>query len=78
MVTARTRRHCMYPEITRPEVEAIIHQRLQSGGFKAAEDVILQALQASPPKPARMPQPDAPPAKSIEELFAPLPHPARI
>ena len=59
-------------QITRPEVEAIINQRLQSGGFKDAEDVILQALQASPPKPARMAQPDAPPAKSIEELFAPL------
>jgi Arc/MetJ-type ribon-helix-helix transcriptional regulator len=38
--------------ITRPEVEALINQRLQSGAFKDAEDVILQALQASPSKPA--------------------------
>jgi len=55
-------------QITQPEVEAIINQRLQSGAFRNAEDVILQALQSSP-----MPeQPDAPPAKSIEEMFAPL------
>ena len=59
-------------QITRPEVEALINQRLQSGWFKDAEDVILQALQASPPKPSTTPQPEAPPAKDIEELFAPL------
>jgi hypothetical protein len=59
-------------QITRPEVEALINQRLQGGGFKDAEDVILQALKASPPKPVRTPQPDAPAAKDIEELFAPL------
>lgn len=40
--------------ITKPEVEALINQRLQSGGFKDAEDVILQALQSSKPV-----QPDA-------------------
>lgn len=34
-------------EITRPEVEALINQRLQSGAFKDAEEVILQALQSS-------------------------------
>jgi hypothetical protein len=34
-------------QITKPEVEAIIKQRLQSGGFKDAEDVIFHALQAS-------------------------------
>jgi hypothetical protein len=33
-------------QITKPEIEALINQRLQSGGFKDAEDVILQALQA--------------------------------
>jgi hypothetical protein len=58
-------------QITKPEVEEIIKQRLQTGGFKDAEDVILQALQSSPPKPQTM-QSDAPPAKNIEELFAPL------
>jgi hypothetical protein len=59
-------------QITQPEVEALINQRLQSGAFKDAEDVILQALQSSRPKPSMAPQPDAPPAKDIEELFAPL------
>ena len=59
-------------QITKPEVEALIIQRLQSGGFKDAEDVILQALQASPPKPTTAFRADAPPAKDIEELFAPL------
>jgi hypothetical protein len=34
-------------QITRPEVEALINQRLKSGTFKDAEDVILQALKAS-------------------------------
>jgi hypothetical protein len=33
--------------ITKPEVEALINQRLQRGTFKDAEDVILQALKAS-------------------------------
>jgi hypothetical protein len=34
-------------QITRPEVEALIKKRLQSGQFKDAEDVILQALRWS-------------------------------
>ncbi len=55
-------------QITRPEVEALINQRLQSGAFRNAEDVILQALQSSPPTTPS----DAPPAKDIVELFAPL------
>ena len=55
--------------ITRPEVEALINQRLRSGAYADAEDVILQALQCSPPT---TPLPDAPPAKDIVELFAPL------
>jgi hypothetical protein len=55
-------------QITRPEIEELINQRLQSGTFKDAEDVILQALQSSP---STMPPPEAP-AKDIVELFAPL------
>ena len=39
----------MTVHITKPEIEALINQRLQSGVFKDAEDVILQALQASEP-----------------------------
>ena len=34
-------------QITKPEVEALIKARLESGQFKDAEDVILQALQSS-------------------------------
>jgi Arc/MetJ-type ribon-helix-helix transcriptional regulator len=34
-------------QITKPEVEALIEERLQSGRFTDAEDVILQALQSS-------------------------------
>jgi Arc/MetJ-type ribon-helix-helix transcriptional regulator len=37
--------------VTRPEVEAIINERLQSGAFEDAEDVILQALRASAQEP---------------------------
>ena len=39
-------------QITQPEVEAIIRQRLDTGSFKDAEDVILQALRSSPNAPA--------------------------
>jgi hypothetical protein len=53
-------------QITKPEVEALINQRLKSGVFKDAEDVILQALQSSPPPAVEVP------SKDIEELFAPL------
>lgn len=59
-------------QITKPEVEALINQRLQTGAFKDAEDVVLQALQSSPPTVSTMSQSDAPPAKDIVELFAPL------
>ena len=54
-------------QITKPEVEALINQRLQSGAYKNAEDVILQALQSCPP-----PATEKNPVKDIEELFAPL------
>ncbi len=36
-------------QITRPEVEALIHERLASGPFTNAEDVILDALRATAP-----------------------------
>jgi hypothetical protein len=38
-------------EITRPEIEFLIHQRLQSGAYMDAEDVILRALQSFTPEP---------------------------
>jgi hypothetical protein len=58
-------------QINKPEVEALINQRLQSGEFRDAEDVVLQALQALPPTAVATPVP-APPAKDIVELFEPL------
>jgi hypothetical protein len=58
-------------QITKPEVEALINQRLQTGGFKDAEDVVFQALQSSPPNVSAM-QPTAAEAKNMFELFAPL------
>ena len=33
--------------ITQPEIEVLINRRLQQGGFKDAEDVILQALRST-------------------------------
>ncbi len=56
-------------QITSPEVEALINQRLQSGAFSDVEDAIFQALRSSPPA---APVPDPPPAKDIAEIFAPL------
>ena len=57
-------------QITKPEVEALINQRLQSGGYKDAEDVILQALQSSPSKPPTARQPEtAHSQRNLQEVF---------
>jgi len=53
-------------EITKPEVEALITQRLQSGVFQDAEDVILQALKSSPPVPV---PPSASPLRTLQDVF---------
>jgi hypothetical protein len=37
-------------EITRPEIESLIQQQLQSGAFVDAEDVILRALKSLAPE----------------------------
>ncbi len=42
-------------EITRPEVEALIHQRVRASGFDSAEEVIFRALQEFQPKKASAP-----------------------
>ena len=52
-------------QITKPELEALINQRLQSGAFKDAEDVILTALQFLPPKPPGA----ADSGRSLREVF---------
>ena len=41
-------------EITRPEVEALIEQRLRAGGFASTEEMIFQALRG--PENNRLPQ----------------------
>jgi hypothetical protein len=48
-------------EITRPEVEALIQQRLRSRAFKDPQDLILHALRASENRPAVL---------TIEEIAA--------
>ncbi len=58
-------------QITKPEVEQLINERLQTGVFKDAEDVVLQALQSSRPNAAAA-QPDAADAMNMVELFAPV------
>ena len=58
-------------QITRLEVEALINQRLHNGGFKDAEEVVLQALQSSTSQ-AATPSSNAAVAKDMVELFAPL------
>ena len=51
-------------QITTPEVEALIQQRLRGGAFKDAEDVIRQALQSSPEPSSAIPS-----GKSLREVF---------
>ena len=44
-------------EIHRPELEALILERMKSGAFRSVEDVLMAALESAapstPPKPAR-------------------------
>jgi hypothetical protein len=42
------KRGTMTIEIHRPELEALILQRMERGGFRNVEDVLMQALQTSP------------------------------
>jgi Arc/MetJ-type ribon-helix-helix transcriptional regulator len=59
-------------EITTPEVEDLIHRRLQNGHFKDAEDVLLQALRLLPDDSSHAANVNAVHEKSFSELFAPL------
>ena len=61
-------------QITQPEVEAIIHERLQSGQFEDINELLAKALNAleqkeATPKPRQRP----PGRKSLVELFAESP-----
>lgn len=58
-------------EISKPELEALIQQRLQTGAFESVEDMLLQALNASPavlPCAERSTE-----AKNLADLFADSP-----
>jgi hypothetical protein len=59
----------MQIEIHRPELEALIEQRLQSGAFENAEDLIWKALSSTEPSAATAPVSQA---KNLVELFAPV------
>lgn len=59
-------------QITKPEVEALIKQRLQTGEFKDVEDVVWQALQSSASEAVATLPKNAGLAKDMVELFAPL------
>jgi Arc/MetJ-type ribon-helix-helix transcriptional regulator len=54
-------------QITRPEVEDLIDQRLKTGAFKDAEDVIFQALKSTEAEPRGN---DEKRSEAIERLMA--------
>jgi hypothetical protein len=53
-------------EIREPEVEALILQRMKSGAFSSAEEVILHALRSS--------KPDAPSGAALIAAMQASPH----
>jgi Arc/MetJ-type ribon-helix-helix transcriptional regulator len=56
--------------ITKPEVEALIKQRLQSGEFEDADEVVLHALQSLPAKPSTIKKHGVTHSgKSLREVF---------
>jgi hypothetical protein len=65
----------MVIEIQRPEVEALILERMKSGGFESVEDVILQALESTRTESDRPAEPKLrmPGRKSLAALFAESP-----
>src|SRR6266436_1814393 len=48
----------MIIEIHKPELESLIRERMESGGFQNVEDVLMQALKSSPAgeQPAALPR----------------------
>ena len=65
----------MLIEIRRPELEALIRERMSSGAFEDVEDVIMQALKSSPAAEAPAAVAAGRPAggKSLAQLFADSP-----
>jgi hypothetical protein len=50
----------MSVEIHQPEIEALIEQRMASGGFHTVEDVLLFALKTAPVSPESKTEEDLP------------------
>jgi hypothetical protein len=64
----------MMIEIHNPEAEAIIRRRMSAGGFKDAEEVIIQALKSLPAAETPATPPHRPKGrKSLAQLFADSP-----
>jgi hypothetical protein len=61
-------RTTMTIEIHKPELEALILERMRNGTFKDVEDVLIQALKSSPPSASK-------PKKNLAQflLESPLP-----
>ena len=53
-------------EIHKPELEALIQQRMAGDHFLSIEDILLQALQSLPANTASSPEQ----AQTLEEMFA--------
>jgi hypothetical protein len=47
-MTVERKATAMTIEIQRPELEALINERMKTGAFKNVEDVLMQALKTSP------------------------------
>jgi hypothetical protein len=63
-------------EIHRPELEALIQERMKSGAFENIEDVLMQALRSEPSTTETLgaPKPQRPEGrKSLAQLFAESP-----
>ena len=60
-------------EIHKPELEALIRERMTSGAFQDVEDVLMQALKSSPP--VEQAAPPRKPKKNLAQflLESPLP-----
>lgn len=64
----------MMIEIHSREAEAIIRRRMSEGGFKDAEEVIIEALKSSPAAETPVAAPRRPAGrKSLAQLFADSP-----
>ena len=59
----------MMIEIQKPELEALIHERMQSGKFEDIEDVLMQALKSIPVADAPGLDKLASPSRTLQELF---------